>query len=88
MNTMSKENLERIKQYYLDDPYEKNGLQMILGYLLIPIWLVMLVCTTILLGLMFVFSKISMSSTKKIAEPFFKVRSIFPEDKEITSERS
>jgi hypothetical protein len=70
----------RIRQYFLADPYKKKTKEKLLGYLIIPVWIMGCIATTIFLGIVYIIASIKRLITKKEVKPYFKIRPIFPED--------
>jgi len=68
--------LKNIRQYYLANPHKKKLTQTIAGYFIIPMWFLASVSTTIFLVILFIIAPFRRG--KK--EPYFKFRSIFPEE--------
>jgi len=64
----------------LADPYKKKIREKLLGYLIIPLWIIGCIATTIFLGILYIIASIRRLITKKEVKPYFKIRSIFPED--------
>ncbi|MCP8307166.1 MAG: hypothetical protein H3Z53_08615 [archaeon] len=78
--TEDKKNLGHIKEFYMVDPYRKSLAKKILGYFVIPVWLLGFVITTLVFIALLIVAPIKKRLSKRKAEPYFRVRSIFPEE--------